>query len=36
VLQDLAKLGVLLGSLVSGVAGTIVLGRVLAPPENRR
>ncbi len=33
--EDLAKLGVLLGSLVSGVLGTWVLGRALRPAKPR-
>ena len=33
--EDLAKLGVLLGSLVSGVVGTLVLSRFLGKPEAR-
>jgi NhaA family Na+:H+ antiporter len=34
-LEDLAKIGVLVGSLVSGVIGTLVLGSML-PPKNAK
>jgi NhaA family Na+:H+ antiporter len=34
-LEDVAKLGVLLGSLASGVLGTWLMSRALGPPEIR-